>query len=145
MTKRTKKNGSVALVDLSTEEVRHLSKPRDGFEQFVEPMLALYQAHRRQLGDLGATTNELRKDLSIYEELSAREAEAHKELSAIEDTRRVHGSKVWDALLDIYARAQAAGRTSIEVKRAIAEFAQFMSTGPRDKIAQPAPAANSQT
>jgi hypothetical protein len=43
-----------------------------------------------------------------------------------------HGSSAEpDRMLEIYASAQAAAHTSTEVARGIADFAAFMSTGPR--------------
>lgn len=118
------------LVDLTPDEVEKLPKARPGFERFVEPIVQLYEAHP-DLVIKGLDIAEVRGRFAAFAALEAVERSAAKHLEMIQETRLLNSSKVWKQMLEIYAKAQAAGRTDADVKRGIADFVEFMKTGPK--------------
>lgn len=120
------------LVDLSSDEVEKLPKARPGFERFVESMMALYEAHP-DLVIKGLDVAEVRGRFAAFMALEPVERSAAKHLEMVQETRLLNSSKVWKQILEIYAKAQAAARTDADVKRGIADFQDFMKTGPRTK------------
>jgi len=127
----------LTLVDLTPDEVKRLPHPRDGFEAHIEPLLALYQEHRDELASRAVDAAEVRARFTAWRALAAIEASARKHLEMVEETRLLHASKVWSAMLEVYAKARAAARTNPDVARGIADFARFMSLGPRKKPGPP--------
>jgi hypothetical protein len=128
------------LVDLSPEAVKTLNKPREKFEDHVEPLFQLYVTHQEKLGTLATGIDEGREQLARYtdlapEEASARaEAEAaNKRLELVTDTRALQASKVWGVMLDIYGKAKQAAKTDAAIAAEIKPFATFMAVGPRKK------------
>jgi hypothetical protein len=132
-----KKTPATELVPLSPDEIRHLPKPYKGFEQFAEPLLALYREHEAALSVEGLDVDAIEEAQNAYDALAAPEAEAAKQLELIQATRLMYGSKAWSAYLEIYARGQGAARTNIAIRRAIAGFASFLKHGPRAKKPKP--------
>jgi len=121
------------LLDLTHDEVQSLLRPRAGFEAFVEPLVELYQAKTEELHIKGFAPDALLDEVDTYETLLAMEAETKARLALIQKTRLFHASNIWRAMLEIYVRAQSAGRTDADVLRAIEIFAAFMKNGPRKK------------
>lgn len=136
---RPKLETDEALFDLTPEEVSALSKPREGFEAHIEGLLALYEAEADELKIRGLELAEIRAHANSAKALAAIEAAAAKYAEMVRETRLLHAARVWDALLDIYAKAQAVGRTNEAVARGIADFAKFMKTGPRKAKAEKTP------
>lgn len=120
------------LVDLTPDEIEKLPKARPGFERFVESVLAVYEGHP-DLVIKGLDVAEVRARFAAFTAMAAVEQSAAKHLEMIQETRLLNSSKVWKQMLEIYAKAQAAGRTDDDVKRGIADFQEFMKTGPRVK------------
>ncbi len=135
--KATARAVSLELVDLTPAELKALPHPREGFEEHVAPLLALYAAHPDELGIKAFSLTEVEGRFGALQALKPVEKSAAKHLEMVQETRALHASKVWSAMLDIYAKAQAAARTSDEVRRGVADFTAFMALGPRKK--KPAP------
>ncbi|MBI5498307.1 MAG: hypothetical protein HY904_25115 [Deltaproteobacteria bacterium] len=123
------------LVDLSPAQVAKLPKPRDGFDAHVDGMLAFYDAHKDALGTVMTGVAEVRARLGAWQSLAAVEASAAKHLEMTQETRLLHSSVVWSALLDIYGRGQQAAKRDPAIAAGIAEFEKFMKLGPRKKPA----------
>ncbi|MFO0590686.1 MAG: hypothetical protein U0441_24295 [Polyangiaceae bacterium] len=133
-TKSTRKPAvSLDLVDLTPEELRALPHPREGFEQHVQALFDLYLAHPEELTIKALSLDDARNRLNAFEALKPVERSAAKHLEMVQETRALHASKVWSAMLDIYAKAQAVARTNADVRRGLADFAAFMANGPRKK------------
>lgn len=121
------------LVDLTPEEMSSLPRPRDGFEAHVEPLMALYARFEEELKIKGFDASSAGKHLASFQALEATERSAAKHLEMVRETRQLHASKAWSAMLDVYAKAQAAARTNKELAASLADFTNFMKTGPRKK------------
>ena len=121
------------LVDLTDEEKQKLPKPKEGFDRHVGPMLDLYRRHFDALKSRGANADTIEARFRAWQTLVPVEASAAKHLEVVQESRLLHASKVWSALLEIYAKAQAEARTNREVASAIEDFRKFMATGPRKK------------
>lgn len=128
------------LVDLSSEAVQALTRPREKFEEHVEPLFQLYATHREKLGALAIDVDEARARLARYAELAPDEAEAraeaeaaNKRLEMVQETRVLQASKVWGVMLDIYGKAKQAAKSDATIAEEIKPFAKFMSVGPRKK------------
>jgi hypothetical protein len=115
----------IALIDLSPEEVKRLPKPKGGFLRFAAPLLALYETNGSALGS-GLDAEAARASLSAVEALDAGLDAERKHLEMVQETRLLHASTVWMAMLDVYARARAAARHDPELARAVADFERFM-------------------
>jgi hypothetical protein len=116
----------VELIDLSPEEVRRLPKPREGFDAYAETLIDLYENNVEELSIKGYDASQTRDSLAALQSLKTMESAAKRQLALVQETRLYHMAIVWTAMLDIYARAQSAGRNNPTMKRAIAEFEQFM-------------------
>jgi hypothetical protein len=123
------------LVDLSPEQVARLPRPRDGFESHVEGMLAFYEANKESLGLVKTPADEVRARLGAWQALASVEASAAKHLEMTQETRMLHSSTVWSAMLDIYGRGQQAAKRDPAIAAGIADFEKFMKVGPRKKPA----------
>jgi hypothetical protein len=66
--------------------------------------------------------------VDTYETLLAMEAETKAKLVLIQKRRLFHASNIWRAMLEIYVRAQPAGRIDADEI-----FAEFIKNGPRQK------------
>jgi hypothetical protein len=132
-TARKKSGDGLELIDLSPEEVSALSKPRDGFEEHTESLLRLYEGYRDEMKVRGLDPATVRRDLAKFYALRPVRASASKHLEMVEETSAQSSSNVWRAMLEVYAMAQAAGRTNRRIAAAIAPFAKFMQIGPRKK------------
>lgn len=126
------------LVDLTPEAMRALGKPREGFEEHVEPLLHVWETHQDKLGVLAMGVDETRERLARYRELEpavvaarAEVAAAEKKLEMVLETRALQASKVWGAMLDIYGKGKQAGKTDAQIADEIKPFMAFMATGPR--------------
>ncbi len=128
---RPKLETKVPLYDLTPAEVKAQLKPRDGFEQHVEKLLALYEAESDDLRVRGLDPAAIREHLANWDALAEPEREAAKYAEIVRETRLYHAAHVWAPLLEIYAKAQAASRTNPDVARGIADFVTYMKTGPR--------------
>lgn len=118
------------LVDLTPDEIKRLPKPRDGFEDYVTSILSLYAA-QPELYVSTLSASEVEGRFRAFQTLKPLEASAAKHLEMVQETRLLHGSKTWSAMLEIYAKAKVAARTNPEIARGIADFAAFMKLGPR--------------
>jgi hypothetical protein len=114
------------LVDLSPEEVRRLPKPRDGFEQHVEAVMALYEGHGAALAIPGVRADGVRAQLVRLAALRQQEKTAREQLQMVAGTRLFVASTLWTTLLEVYARARAVGRTNEAVRRSVEDFARFL-------------------
>src|SRR5262249_15339446 len=127
-----------SLVDLPPETVKLLAKPRDGYEEHFDTLLALYEDHAGELGALTMAPDELRARRQRFQELGPeREAAqrmadtAAKHLEMVDETRLLQASRMWTGMLEIYNKARASKDPA--VKSSIAAFGAFMATGPRKK------------
>jgi hypothetical protein len=128
------------LVDLSPQAVQALNKPRESFEDHVEPLFSLYAAHQDKLGALATGIEEARERLARFNDLAAEESAAraeaeaaNKRLEMVTETRALQASKVWGVMLDIYGKAKQASKTDAAIAAEIKPFASFMAVGPRKK------------
>jgi len=128
------------LVDLSPEAMKALNKPRDKFEDHLEPLFELYATHVEKLGALATGVDEARDRLARFKDLAAEEAAARaeaeaasKRLEMVTETRALQASKVWGVMLDIYGKAKQAAKTDARIAAEIKPFAAFMALGPRHK------------
>lgn len=133
------------LVDLTPEAVQALNRPREKFEEHMEPLFQLYATHREKLGALAIDVDEARARLARYAELGPDEAKAraeaeaaNKRLEMVLETRGLQASKVWGVMLDIYGKAKQAAKKDAQIAAEIKPFAKFMAVGPRKKGEQPA-------
>lgn len=138
--KKTATRDMTELVDLSPEAVKALNKPREKFEDHVEPLFQLYASHQEKLGALTTGIDEARERFARYDDLAAEEASAraeaeaaNKRLELVTDTRALQASKVWGVMLDIYGKAKQAAKTDAAIAAEIKPFAAFMAVGPRKK------------
>jgi hypothetical protein len=123
----SKKNKKNETVNLTTAQLRHLARPREGFEAQLEILIALYRANPQALY-IDSSPDELEAELNAYRDMVAAEDAEREQLATMEDARLVRGSSLWSALLDLYARGQLASRTKPTIKRGIASAEQFMRT-----------------
>jgi hypothetical protein len=131
MATKTKQQALSTPVHVTSQDLKRLSRPKENFTRHVQPLLALYDAHLDELRAL--TSSEVNDQLAAYESLLAQEAAAQEALDRVQETRALRGSTVWSAMLDIYARAQAAGRNDADIQRGIEDFQAFLKHGKRAK------------
>jgi|JI10StandDraft_1071094.scaffolds.fasta_scaffold1995535_1 hypothetical protein len=128
-----KKKTAPTLVDLSSDEVRALPKPREGFADQAADLVALYEKHAGVLGEVETSTTAIREDLAAWHALGPVEQAAIKHAEMATETRLLHAARAWSGMLEIYKRAQAAAPKNRAVASAIEPFEKFMSVGPRKK------------
>lgn len=128
------------LIDLTPEAAKALVRPRDGFQDHLEPLFALHADHAAALGSLSISLDEARARMARWEALQAEEAaaqaafdQAGKHLEMVKETRALQASKVWSAMLEIYDKAKPVAKKDSTIAAAIKPFAKFMSTGPQKK------------
>jgi hypothetical protein len=129
MATRTKKSQSktlTTLLNLSPEEISSLPKPREGFTNHAETLFTLYAEHVDELSIKGQTPQNAMAELEAFQTLLEMERDAQKQLARIQETRALRAGNVWSTMLDVYARAQSAGRKDVEMMRAISDFTHFM-------------------
>ena len=129
-------------VELSSSALRHLPRPRSGFERFVEPLLSFYESQRTLLGG-GVDLKDLRARFARYQSMAETEQSTRGQLAEIEHVRFSDAATLWRALLDIYAKAQVAARLNPAVARSIADFSALMQRQPRRPRKVPVPVTNS--
>ncbi len=123
--KRTERSSaSTAIVDLTPEEVLHLAKPREGFAEYMEPLVELYVSHGGAIPGFHAET--VLTELQAYAELVTQVAEQEAQLALVMKTRALHASNAWRGGLQIYKWALFAGESNPEIKRGISRFEHFM-------------------
>ena len=137
--KRAKADNAAPLVDLTPEEVSQLARPRDGFEAHAPKLLAMYAKYGDELRIKSLDPAKVSAALHSWSALDDVEQSAAKHLEMVRETRAQHASNIWRAMMDIYARADASGRTNADIARAVSDFRAFMSTGPRAKKKSPTP------
>jgi alpha-D-ribose 1-methylphosphonate 5-triphosphate diphosphatase PhnM len=126
--KQTKTNeGLPPLVDLTTEELQALAKPRVGFEAHVEGLLAAKAQHAKALASANIDPAKVREKLAAVGKIDAHIAPLRKQLELLEETRLLLASDVWRDLLELYRVASAVAKTDAKVAKAIEPFARFMS------------------
>jgi len=129
--KQSRSNELTKLINLTREEMASLPKPREGFADHAGALFALYAAHEDELSIKGQTPKDAMARLHAYQTLLDLERVTWALFSRIQDTRALRAGEVWTTMLDVYARARAAGRNDAEMKRAISDFKRFMKHKPR--------------
>jgi hypothetical protein len=123
-------SASTAIVDLTPEEVQHLAKPKEGFAEYLQPLVELYVSHGGAIPGFDAET--VLTELQAYAELVTQVAEQEAQLSLVMKTRALHASNAWRGGLQIYKWALFEGANNPEIKRGISRFEHFMMR-PRKK------------
>lgn len=142
MSTRKKKGSETKLVSLPPEEVRKLSKPREGFDVFASRLIALFRANKEALPANGLDLDGLEEHVRAYQALAEPVYEAEKQAERLRTTRLVHASNAWDTILDMYARAVAAGRGNTDIQAGIADFVAFMRHAAKKKPKAPTPSGS---
>jgi hypothetical protein len=135
MSRHKQREAPRKLVRLSAQARQRLVRPFKDFEQYVEPMLALYEAHGKALGGFALDPDALRAALTEFRALAADERAAEEQLALVKSTRLLRSSTVWSGVLEIYARGRWAARTNPAIKKAISDFQTYMKR-PRKKRAK---------
>jgi hypothetical protein len=137
-TKKHTTKRKAPLVALTPHEVRHLVKPRPGFDAFAEDLFSLYASNPSVFGT-DVDVEAARKALATYNDLRPQELAAQAVVDQVHETRLLNSSTVWSAMLAIYGHGALAGRTNATIDRGIAPFAAFMKNGPRKQKATATP------
>jgi hypothetical protein len=114
------------LVHLSAADMRRLPKPRNGFEPFAESLIALVKKQPDTLRIKGFDADAVLAELREYQALEAVVTSAKQQLAMAQETRLLHGSNVWRAILRIYRHAQLVALVDPGIAFAIAAFEAFM-------------------
>jgi hypothetical protein len=131
----TAKKGTKAtkLVDLTDEEVRALPKPREGFYEQAEVLLAARAKFGDALSSAKVQPAKVRAMIAAAKQLEETIAPLKKQLEVLEETKLLLNSNAWSDLLEIYGVAQVVAKKDAKVAKAIEPFAKFMSVGPKKK------------
>jgi predicted nucleic acid-binding Zn-ribbon protein len=135
--KGTKKSEALpTLVDLTTEELKALARPRSGFEAHVEGLLAVKTKHANELASAKVDVERIRTNLATVAKLDEAIAPLRKQLEMFEETRALLESQAWTDLLEIYKVARVVAQSNEKVAKAIEPFARFMSVKRKKKNAE---------
>jgi hypothetical protein len=126
-------SASTAVVDLTPEEVLHLAKPKEGFAEYLEPLVELYVSHGGSMPGFDADT--VLAELQAYAELVTQVETQQAELALVMKTRALHASNAWRGGLQIYKWALIAGANNPEIKRGISRFEHFMMRARKKQVA----------
>jgi hypothetical protein len=122
----SKKKTGITLVALSPDDVKHLLKPMRGFDAYAEELVALFRQNPKALIAGDVDLDGLLEDVGAYQSLAQPEAAAARQLASLQTTRLARSSSAWHAMLELYARAVAVGRTDPTIRAAIAPFVAFL-------------------
>jgi hypothetical protein len=134
-----KKATTPALVRLTPADVHRLSKPKSGFDAYAQALVALLQAKASVLHVTGVDAEIVLDELEAYQALQPVVANAERQAAMARETRLLHASNVWRAMLKIYQHAQLAAENDAEVEDAVAAFETFLKR--RRAKTPPAPPA----
>jgi hypothetical protein len=124
--KRNERKATVALVHLSSAEMRRLPKPRTGFEPFAQRLAALVDDNASVLQIAGVDTSAMLAELAEYEAAHSAALSASNQLKLAQQTEFLHASNVWTQMLRIYRYAKALGVDDQDILNALADFEAFM-------------------
>jgi hypothetical protein len=122
--------------------MRHLPKPRTGFEVFAQRLAALVGDNASVLQVAGVDTSAMLAELAEYEAARSAVLSARNQLKLAQQTEFLHASNVWTQMLRIYRYAKAAGVDDQGILNALADFEAFMKKR-KKKAAAKAPTAPS--
>jgi hypothetical protein len=132
-----KSSKETQLVHVPAEELRHLLRPRGGFDRFANELITLARDHAEAIPMKGFDADAVLAELAAFDALEPAVAAAQKQLQLAQETRLLHASNVWQAMLRIYQWAQLAAQDEPDIDLAIAGFTAFMKKR-KHKVA-PAP------
>lgn len=121
--KRSKRS---TTVDVSSSTVRHLVRPRAGFDAHTAALIELYRSHTQELFIAGLDPSAVLAELAQYAASLAAQRALRAQLVQQQETTLLHASSVWTAMLAVYEEARSASKRSSTIRAAIADFEQFM-------------------
>jgi hypothetical protein len=127
-----------ATVGVSSSTVRHLVKPRTGFEQHTAKLMALYKTYAQELYVNGLDPTDVLEELTAYQTALDGESSLRAQMQLQQREALLHSSNVWTAMLAVYDRARFAARSNPNIELAIADFEQFMRVHRAAKKTTPA-------
>jgi hypothetical protein len=137
--KRNERKAKVALVHLSSAEMRHLPKPRTGFEPFAQRLASLVEGNASVAQAAGVDVSAMLEELNEYEAAHSAALSLSNQLKLAQQTEFLHASNVWMLELRIYRVAKALGVDDQDILNALADFEAFMRNKKRAPAKAPAP------
>ncbi len=139
--KGNEQKATVALVHLSTAEMRRMPKPRTGFEPFAQRLADLVDGNATVSQAAGVDVSAMLEELAEYEAAHSAALSLRNQLKLAEQTEFLHASNVWSLELRIYRVAKALGVDDQDILNALADFEEFMRRKKRTTKASTAPSA----
>jgi hypothetical protein len=133
--KRNEQKATVALVHLSSAEMRHLPKPRKGFEPYVQRLAALVDGNASVAQAAGVDVSAMLEELDEYEAAHSAALSLSNQLKLAQQTEFLHAANVWSFELRIYRVAKALGVDDQDIQNALADFEAFLKKARKKKAA----------
>ena len=143
--KRDERKATVALVHLSTAEMRRMPKPRTGFEPFAQRLADLVDGNATVSQAAGVDESSMMGELAEYEAAHSAALSLRNQLKLAEQTEFLHASNVWMFELRIYRVAKTLGVDDQDIQNALADFEAFMRTHKKKAAKPKAPTTPSAT
>jgi hypothetical protein len=134
---------STQQLHLSASQIRHLAKPRTGFEGPAQQLLAAVLEQSDQVVPKGFDIAPTLAKITQYQAMTPTVRNKKLDYESAADTQLQLGSEIWQVVLVGYQHAKAAARTNPAIAAAIAPFEAFMkkSRGRRKAKTSSAPVA----